>query len=223
MLRIATIALMGMFLWSCSQAAPTTLPEERTRDGEEVERMNEPTPVEQTSRTATFGAGCFWCVEAVLEQVDGVTSAVKSGYMGGDGREPDATRPVCTGATGHAEVVQVTFNPATMLSYDALLEWFWKLHDPTTLNRQGGDRGTQYRSAIFYHDDAQRDAATASKAKAGRVRRLRGSDRHRDHTRLDVLRGRSRAPGLLPTEQGTRTRYCPAVIAPKLEKLGLKK
>src|SRR5258706_9261550 len=110
--------------------------------------------------TATFGAGCYWCTEAVLEQLDGVLD-VKSGFMGGKVANPTYEQ-VCSGTTGHAEVVQVTFDSAH-ISYDALLEWFWKLHDPTTLNRQGNDVGTQYRSVIFYHSDEQKKAAEASR------------------------------------------------------------
>ena len=113
------------------------------------------------TQKATLAAGCFWCVEAVLEQLDGVLE-VTSGYMGGDVPEPSYEQ-VCTGKTGHAEVVQVTFDSET-ISYQELLSYFWRLHDPTTLNRQGDDVGSQYRSAIFYHDEAQRQAAEESKA-----------------------------------------------------------
>ena len=109
--------------------------------------------------TGTFGAGCFWCVEAIFQRLDGV-EAVSSGYMGG--RVPNPTyEEVCTGETGHAEVVQVKFDPRK-ISYNELLEIFWQLHDPTTLNRQGADVGTQYRSAIFYHSDEQKTAAEGS-------------------------------------------------------------
>jgi peptide-methionine (S)-S-oxide reductase len=106
--------------------------------------------------TATFGAGCFWCVEAVFQQLNGVHSVV-SGYSGGVVRNP-SYEEVCTGKTGHAEVCQITFDPS-VISYDELLETFWKTHDPTTLNRQGNDIGTQYRSVIFYHNDMQRELA----------------------------------------------------------------
>lgn len=109
---------------------------------------------------ATFGAGCFWCVEAVFQRVAGV-SAVMSGYAGGAGANP-SYEAVCGGQTGHAEVCQITFNPAEV-SYDDLLLVFWKVHDPTTLNRQGNDQGTQYRSVVFYHDEAQRAAAEKMK------------------------------------------------------------
>jgi peptide-methionine (S)-S-oxide reductase len=105
---------------------------------------------------ATLGGGCFWCVEAVFEQLRGV-SAVESGYCGG-GETAPTYEQVCTGRTGHAEVVQITFDPS-VISFNDLLDIFFATHDPTTLNRQGNDAGTQYRSAIFYHSNAQREAA----------------------------------------------------------------
>jgi peptide-methionine (S)-S-oxide reductase len=176
--------------------------------------VTESTTTGARSEVATFGAGCFWCVEAVLEQLDGVTE-VSSGYMGGTVENP-TYRAVCEGTTGHAEVVQVTFDPS-VISYDKLLDWFWQLHDPTTLNRQGADVGTQYRSAIFYHSDAQRVAAEAAKKKAQAdfsdpivteiteaVTYYLGEDYHQDYYRLNKQQG-----------------YCRAVIAPKLRKLDL--
>jgi peptide-methionine (S)-S-oxide reductase len=105
---------------------------------------------------ATFGGGCFWCLEAVFEQLRGVTR-VESGYAGGQSPNP-TYRQVCNGDTGHAEVVQVTFDPA-VLSYRDVLDVFFATHDPTTLNRQGPDEGTQYRSAIFYHSPQQKETA----------------------------------------------------------------
>jgi len=106
--------------------------------------------------TATLGAGCFWCVEAVFDDLKGVEDVV-SGYSGGDKDDP-TYQEVCSGTTGHAEVAQIKFDPE-VLSYEDLLRVFFTVHDPTQLNRQGNDIGTSYRSAIFYHDEAQRDAA----------------------------------------------------------------
>jgi peptide-methionine (S)-S-oxide reductase len=112
--------------------------------------------------TATFASGCFWCVEAVFQELKGVLS-VTSGYTGGKIKNP-TYREVCSGLTGHAEACQIVFDPE-VISYDELLEAFWASHDPTTLNRQGADQGTQYRSAIFYHNVQQKELAEAYKAK----------------------------------------------------------
>jgi len=109
---------------------------------------------------ATFGAGCFWGVEAAYRQIPGVISTTV-GYLGGTMENP-TYRDVCSGRTGHAEVVQVAYDPSRV-TYDDLLTVFWENHNPTTLNRQGPDVGTQYRSAIFYHDDTQKELAIASK------------------------------------------------------------
>jgi peptide-methionine (S)-S-oxide reductase len=106
---------------------------------------------------ATFGGGCFWCVEAIFERVNGVHT-VESGYSGGHVRNPDY-KQVTSGKTGHAEVVQISFDPG-VVSYVELLEIFFKTHDPTTLNRQGADVGTQYRSIVLYHNDKQRAVAS---------------------------------------------------------------
>ena len=114
-------------------------------------------------QTATFGGGCFWCAEAVFQRIPGVKS-VTSGFAGGKTANP-SYEEVCTGNTGHAEVIQLKFDPS-LISYDKLLEIFWEAHDPTTLNRQGNDVGTQYRSIILYSDEAQKAAAEKSKAEA---------------------------------------------------------
>jgi peptide-methionine (S)-S-oxide reductase len=108
--------------------------------------------------TATLASGCFWCVEAVFQNLRGVTSVV-SGYSGGTVENP-TYNAVCTGTTGHAEACQIMYDPA-VISFTDILEVFWKMHDPTTLNRQGNDVGTQYRSAIFYHNEEQRAEALA--------------------------------------------------------------
>ncbi len=115
------------------------------------------------TETATLGGGCFWCTEAIFQMVPGVKS-VASGYAGGTTENP-TYKQVCTGETGHAEVIQIEFDPA-VVSYDKLLETFWEAHDPTTLNRQGHDTGTQYRSIILYNSEAQKVAAEKSKAEA---------------------------------------------------------
>jgi len=116
----------------------------------------------QELATATFGTGCFWCTEALFQQLKGVQS-VTSGYSGGKVKNPTYEQ-VCSGETGHAEVVQVVYDPK-VISFVELLEVFWKIHDPTTLNRQGNDEGTQYRSAIFYHDAEQKKLAEEYKQK----------------------------------------------------------
>ena len=128
--------------------------------------VSKPLPVDQPlndhmkTEIATFGAGCFWCVEAVFQELKGVLK-VESGYMGGS--VPDPTyQQVCTGNTGHAEVTRITFDPS-VITYEQLLEVLWTTHDPTTLNRQGADAGTQYRSAVFYETPEQKAIAEKSK------------------------------------------------------------
>ncbi|MCU0427649.1 MAG: peptide-methionine (S)-S-oxide reductase MsrA [Candidatus Kapabacteria bacterium] len=111
------------------------------------------TPSAGKTEIATFGSGCFWCTEAIFQRVEGVVKVV-SGYEGGTVKNP-TYKQVCEGTTGHAECTQITFDPAKV-SYDELLKIFWKTHDPTTLNRQGNDVGTQYRSVIFYHNEQQK-------------------------------------------------------------------
>ena len=113
-------------------------------------------------KKATFGSGCFWCTEAVFQDLMGVQSVV-SGYTGGKFAYP-TYREICSGRTGHAEVVQISYDPQ-VISYDELLEIFWKTHDPTTLNKQGADVGTQYRSVVYYHDEEQKRLAEEYKQK----------------------------------------------------------
>ena len=115
------------------------------------------------SNIATLGGGCFWCVEAVYQRVEGVIQ-VKPGYAGGHIKNP-TYKEICTGNTGHAEVAQLTFDNK-IITYEQILNVFWQAHDPTTLNRQGNDKGTQYRSVIFYHDEKQKEIAMNSKKNA---------------------------------------------------------
>jgi peptide-methionine (S)-S-oxide reductase len=170
------------------------------------------------TEVATFGGGCFWCVEAVYESIPGVLS-VTSGYAGGKTANP-SYEEVCSGTTGHAEVTQIVFDPG-VIRYEDLLDVFWEAHDPTTLNRQGADVGTQYRSIILYHDEAQKAAAEKSKAAlsaSGKYRNpivteivplttfYKAEEYHQDY-----YRNNPNAP------------YCALVISPKLKKLQLKK
>lgn len=130
-----------------------------TRSGNVASFSNKTIQVVKTEHvmdTATFGAGCFWCVEAVFQELKGVERVV-SGYSGGRVKNP-SYREVTTGRTGHAEVVQITYDPS-VIGYDELLEVFWSVHDPTTLNRQGADVGSQYRSVVFWHNEEQRKMA----------------------------------------------------------------
>ena len=117
------------------------------------------------TKTATFGTGCFWCTEAIFQQVEGVIK-VTSGYSGGRVENP-SYKAVCTGTTGHAECLNIEYDPAKV-TFDELLEMFWQVHDPTTLNRQGNDVGTQYRSVVFYHNDEQRITVEKYKAALGK-------------------------------------------------------
>jgi peptide-methionine (S)-S-oxide reductase len=130
-----------------------------TSDNKETPKDKEKLQPGTKTEQATFGGGCFWCLEAVFERVPGVKDVV-SGYAGGNVPNP-TYQDVCTGLTGHAEVVQITYDPA-LVSYDKLLHIFWLTHDPTTLNAQGPDYGTQYRSVIFYHNEEQKLAAQKS-------------------------------------------------------------
>lgn len=117
---------------------------------------NKPVVMNAELKVATFGAGCFWCIETIFSELKGV-KVVVSGYMGGHGDNP-TYKQVCTGTTGYAEVCQITYDP-NVISYPELLQVFWKVHDPTTLNSQGADHGTQYRSVIYCHNDEQKKQA----------------------------------------------------------------
>ncbi|MBK9639396.1 MAG: peptide-methionine (S)-S-oxide reductase MsrA [Bacteroidetes bacterium] len=163
--------------------------------------------------TAVFGAGCFWCVEAIFQQLDGVEK-VASGYSGG-ARENPTYDQVCSGATGHAEVIQVTYDPAK-ISFVELLEVFWGVHDPTTLNRQGADVGTQYRSVIFYTNDNQKKWAEEYKAKLN----ASGAFPQPVVTEISPLKSFYVAENYHQNyfnENGNQP-YCSLVIRPKLDK-----
>ena len=162
-----------------------------------------------------LGAGCFWCAEAAYNQVEGVYSAT-SGYMGGTVDKP-TYEDICTGNSGHAEVVQVVFDPKK-ISLEKVLAWFWDMHDPTQLNRQGNDVGTQYRSAIFYAGEEQKKIAEASKNAA------------QEHFQQDIVTEITPVQEFFPAEQyhqgfyfenKGRNGYCSYVVEPKLKKLEL--
>lgn len=168
---------------------------------------------QQNMDTITFGAGCFWCVEAIFSDLNGVDKVI-SGYAGGTVKNP-SYKEVCTGSTGHAEVCQVIYNPE-IITYKELLEVFWQVHDPTTLNRQGGDVGTQYRSVIFYHTNEQKEITEEYKKVLNNEKVFPNpivteimaftnfypaEDYHQDYFELN---------GENP--------YCQAVVRPKLEK-----
>jgi peptide-methionine (S)-S-oxide reductase len=168
------------------------------------------------TEVATLGGGCFWCVEAVYERIDGIVDVV-SGYAGGSTENPTYYE-VTSGKTGHAEVVQVHFDPEK-IGYDEVLELFWRAHDPTTLNRQGADVGTQYRSIILYSDDKQREIAERSKAKED-------SSGHYPNpivTEIEPLTAFYEAEDYHQDyyENNPYAGYCTFVIRPKLDKLGL--
>lgn len=163
---------------------------------------------------ATFGAGCFWCIEAAFDQLEGVVK-VQSGYAGGHAKNP-TYKQVCTGDTGHAEVIQVYFDPEK-ISYETLLDGFWVIHDPTQLNRQGNDVGTQYRSEIFYHNEEQKQLAE----KAMEAEQNSGKYDQPIVTKISAL-----DDNFYPAEdyhtdyyELNKTQpYCSAVVAPKLQK-----
>lgn len=163
---------------------------------------------------ATFGMGCFWCTEAIFQKLKGVIS-VKSGYEGGKIAKP-TYEEVCTGLTGHAEVIEITFDPAK-ISYDDLLEVFWKSHDPTTLNRQGADVGTQYRSVVFYHSAQQKEIATKYKEELNKSKAFG----------KNVVTAIEEAKPFYVAENyhqnyyknNANAPYCRAVIQPKIDKL----
>lgn len=213
--RIAIPALLVLWIAGCGQS------------GAGRERMDMQSPGNEDSMkstsnggipaggdTAVLGAGCFWCVEAVFQRLEGVSS-VEAGYAGGTTDNPTYEQ-VCTGGTGHAEVARIVFDPEK-ISFDALLDAFWQAHDPTTLNRQGADAGTQYRSAIFYQSEEQRIKAEASRARA----QAEFAD--------PIVTEISRLERFYPAEnyhqdyynKNRNAPYCQFVIRPKLKKLNL--
>ena len=166
------------------------------------------------SEIATLGGGCFWCVEAVCQRIEGVLS-VKPGYAGGDIKNP-TYKQICTGNTGHAEVAKIEFDPEK-ITYSQILNVFWQSHDPTTLNRQGNDVGTQYRSVIFFHDESQREIAEKSKIDANKS----GYWDNKIVTEITLLNNYYDAEDYHDNYYNNNPNqpYCLFVIKPKLDKL----
>ncbi len=199
---LAAILISAISLVSCNSS-----------NSQKISMPQEIIPAGVKTETATFGTGCFWCTEAVFQELKGVYK-VTSGYSGGSVKNP-SYEEVCTGTTGHAECLQIVYDPA-VISFKELLEVFWEAHDPTTLNRQGNDVGTQYRSVIFYHNEEQKKLATEYKEKLDKSGAYNSpivteitpfasfyaaEDYHQDYYRLH---------GSQP--------YCTFVIRPKVEK-----
>ena len=207
-LVIATFAFAGQAILGGKRVKPVEKVTQKKISEEEQTKLE----------TIDLGAGCFWCIEAVLERVKGVRT-VESGYMGGQTKNP-TYKEICTGTTGHAEIVRVKFN-SKELSFDKLLEVFWELHDPTTLNRQGADEGPQYRSAIFYHNEEQKKVAENSRAKKNKSGKFDSP----------IVTEITKVSKYYPAEDyhqdffdNNKTfGYCRAVIWPKLAKLGMLK
>lgn len=204
-LQIGTTLLLVLTLFSCAKSQQKgSVKSEITMDSLSGNPLD----------TATFGAGCFWCVEAVFQDMQGVEK-VESGYAGGHVDNP-TYRQVCSGTTGHAEVARIWYDP-TIISYGTLLEILWHAHNPTTLNRQGNDKGTQYRSVIFYHSDKQKELAEASKASTD------SSGLWPDPIVTEILP----VPTYYPAEDYHQNylnnnpdqAYCSAVVTPKVQKI----
>lgn len=209
------LALFGLMITGCSADDAKTA--NTANPNVDTTHMPAAMPkIPDGAESITVAAGCFWCTEAIFQQVPGVLS-VTSGYTGGTTKDPTYEQ-VCTGETGHAEASRIVFDPKKT-SLEKILAVFWEAHDPTSLNRQGADHGTQYRSAIFYSTDEQKQIAEKSKADAGKefskpivteITKLGefypAENYHQDYYRLN----KGRNP------------YCSVVISPKLKKLGLK-
>lgn len=205
------LSSVGLFSSCANNNEPKT---EKKFEFSKMAEANQDIPnTNDTLEIATLGAGCFWCVEAVFQSLKGVYK-VQSGYSGGNVKNP-SYKEVCTGRTGHAEVVQVTFNPQ-VISFAQLLEVFFGTHDPTTLNRQGADEGTQYRSAIFYHSDEQKRLGELA------IKAANESGNWSDPIVTEV----TAFSNFYPTEDyhdnyynlNEEQPYCRAVITPKMDK-----
>lgn len=200
--KAAFILTAAFFMSACSQTQTQT-----------KNTMTENKTTSLGNDTATFGAGCFWCVEAVFQQLKGVEKVI-SGYMGGDTKNP-SYHDVCSGETGHVEVCQIIFNPKE-ISYKDLLEAFWQTHDPTTINRQGNDIGSQYRSVIFYYNEQQKELAQKYKKELD----LSGAFEKPIITAIEPAKVFYKAEDYHQNyyNQNSEQGYCTFMIKPKIEK-----
>lgn len=199
---IITLSAIAFFLMACSNSNKAS-----------VKSMDQEIVSNKKLDTAYFGAGCFWCVEAVFQELKGVQS-VTSGYMGGKIKNP-TYREVCSGLTGHAEICKIVFDP-TVIEYKDLLEAFWQSHDPTTLNKQGADSGTQYRSVVFYLNDEQKEQAEFYKNKLNEEKAFGKPVVTEISPSVEFYKAEDYHQNYY-NENGDAP-YCQFVIAPKLEK-----
>jgi len=202
-LVISTLIFLHITLTGCAQS----------KDDKTTNDMIDLSAIPEKTETATFGGGCFWCTEAQFELLDGVIS-VTSGYSGGSIKNP-AYKEVCSGRTGHAEVVQVVYDPS-VLDFEMLLEAFWLSHDPTQLNRQGNDVGTQYRSVIFYHNSKQKELAETYKQKLNESKAFDANVVTEISEFKEFYKAEADHQNYF-NENGTQP-YCQFVVAPKVEK-----
>jgi peptide-methionine (S)-S-oxide reductase len=205
-------SLVWLLLGSVVLVTPQLRAQSKTATSNNKSENKRPMPVANLEK-ATFGSGCFWCTEAVFQRLEGVTM-VESGYSGGKIPSPTYEQ-VCAGTTGHAEVTQITYDPSRV-TFDELLQVFWKTHDPTTLNRQGNDVGPQYRSVIFYHTEKQKELAGKYK------RELDAAGAWKDPivTEISPFTGFYKAEDYHQNyyNENRYKPYCMFVIGPKLEK-----
>ena len=210
---LAAILAAGVFMAAPNNAADQPSAADQPGDKTQPSPAPSSAPVKEGHEQVTFGSGCFWCTEAVFDELKGVESSV-SGYSGGKIANPTYEQ-VCTGSTGHAEVIQVTYDPK-VIKFSDLLAVFWQTHDPTTLNRQGADSGTQYRSAIFYHTDEQKKEAEFYKKKLDES----GAFREPIVTEITKFERFYPAEGYHQEYYAANPEagYCRMVIQPKVEK-----
>jgi peptide-methionine (S)-S-oxide reductase len=182
-----------------------------------VEQILDENKTELSSRfeTATLAGGCFWCTEAVFKRIKGIKQ-VTSGYSGGEKNNPSYYQ-VTTGKTGHAEAIQLVFDP-NIISFDHILDIFWEIHDPTTLNKQGNDVGTQYRSVIFYHNPEQKKAAEESKVLMDKSNKLKSKVVTKIEPYKNFYKAEDYHQDYYDTNKDNNM-YCPIVITPKIQKL----